>query len=128
MCAVNPVCKLYSRTVLGLKISTLPSHPFFCSDPKGINISQIQMTLFIILCYILICACVFFFCTAVLSRGTKGIPQSSIGFRMNVGKLESRMICRRLEKDGMIKVRPRLLIHCYIIFRPFLPPNQICIC
>lgn len=65
----------------------------------------------------------FFFCTAVLSRGTKGIPQSSIGFRMNVGKLESRMICRRLEKDGMIKVRPRLLIHCYIIFRPFLPPN-----
>ncbi|XP_029706384.1 general transcription factor 3C polypeptide 1 isoform X2 [Takifugu rubripes] len=39
----------------------------------------------------------------VLSCGSKGIPQSSIGFRMNIGKLESRMICRRLERDGMIK-------------------------
>nr|XP_046226632.1 general transcription factor 3C polypeptide 1-like [Scatophagus argus] len=39
----------------------------------------------------------------VLSCGTKGIPQRSVGFRMNVGKLESRMICRRLEKDGVIK-------------------------
>ncbi|XP_045903076.1 general transcription factor 3C polypeptide 1-like [Micropterus dolomieu] len=39
----------------------------------------------------------------VLSCGTKGIPQSGIGVRMNVGKLESRMICRRLERDGLIK-------------------------
>ncbi|XP_033480322.2 general transcription factor IIIC subunit 1 [Epinephelus lanceolatus] len=39
----------------------------------------------------------------VLSAGTKGMPQRGIGLRMNVGKLESRMICRRLERDGMIK-------------------------
>ncbi|XP_044044024.1 general transcription factor 3C polypeptide 1 [Siniperca chuatsi] len=39
----------------------------------------------------------------VLSCGTKGIPQSGIGLRMNVGKLESRMLCRRLERDGVIK-------------------------
>ncbi|KAM9363755.1 general transcription factor 3C polypeptide 1 [Symphorus nematophorus] len=39
----------------------------------------------------------------VLSCGAKGIPQRSIGFRMNVGKLESRMLCRRLERDGVIK-------------------------
>ncbi|CAK6972755.1 general transcription factor 3C polypeptide 1-like [Scomber scombrus] len=39
----------------------------------------------------------------VLSCGTKGIPQSGIGLRMNVGKLESRMLCRKLERDGMIK-------------------------
>ncbi|XP_040001751.1 general transcription factor 3C polypeptide 1 [Xiphias gladius] len=39
----------------------------------------------------------------VLSRGTKGIPQTGIGYRMNVGKLESRMLCRRLERDGLIK-------------------------
>ncbi|XP_070771379.1 general transcription factor 3C polypeptide 1 [Enoplosus armatus] len=39
----------------------------------------------------------------VLSCGAKGIPQSSIGFRMNVGKLESRMLCRKLERDGVIK-------------------------
>ncbi|XP_027139206.1 general transcription factor 3C polypeptide 1 isoform X2 [Larimichthys crocea] len=39
----------------------------------------------------------------VLSCGTKGIPQSGVGFRMNVGKLESRMLCRRLERDGVIK-------------------------
>ncbi|XP_035516207.1 general transcription factor 3C polypeptide 1-like isoform X2 [Morone saxatilis] len=39
----------------------------------------------------------------VLACGTKGIPQSRIGFRMNVGKLESRMICRRLDSYGVIK-------------------------
>lgn len=39
----------------------------------------------------------------VLSCGSKGIPQSGIGLRMNVGKLESRMICRRLERAGLIK-------------------------
>ncbi|XP_029367452.1 general transcription factor 3C polypeptide 1 [Echeneis naucrates] len=39
----------------------------------------------------------------VLSCGTKGIPKSGIGYRMNVGKLESRMLCRRLERDGFIK-------------------------
>uniref|UniRef100_A0A8C4IB21 General transcription factor 3C polypeptide 1 n=1 Tax=Dicentrarchus labrax TaxID=13489 RepID=A0A8C4IB21_DICLA len=38
-----------------------------------------------------------------IACGTKGIPQSGIGFRMNVGKLESRMICRRLESYGVIK-------------------------
>ncbi|XP_059189576.1 general transcription factor 3C polypeptide 1 [Centropristis striata] len=39
----------------------------------------------------------------VASSGTKGIAQRGIGLRMNVGKLESRMICRRLERDGAIK-------------------------
>ncbi|XP_028268672.1 general transcription factor 3C polypeptide 1 [Parambassis ranga] len=39
----------------------------------------------------------------VLSSGTKGIPQRAISCRMNVGKLESRMLCRRMEKDGVIK-------------------------
>uniref|UniRef100_A0A671TTZ8 Ral transcription factor IIIC subunit 1 n=1 Tax=Sparus aurata TaxID=8175 RepID=A0A671TTZ8_SPAAU len=39
----------------------------------------------------------------VLSCGTKGIPKTAVGLRMNVGKLESRMLCRRMEKDGIIK-------------------------
>ncbi|XP_031719024.1 general transcription factor 3C polypeptide 1 [Anarrhichthys ocellatus] len=39
----------------------------------------------------------------VLSCGTKGITQRDIGIRMNVGKLEARMICRRLERDAVIK-------------------------
>ncbi|XP_041790222.1 general transcription factor 3C polypeptide 1 [Chelmon rostratus] len=39
----------------------------------------------------------------ILSCGTKGIPQRDIRFSMNVGKLESRMLCRRLERDGLIK-------------------------
>ncbi|XP_069023396.1 general transcription factor 3C polypeptide 1 [Embiotoca jacksoni] len=39
----------------------------------------------------------------ILSSGSKGVPQRGISFRMNVGKLESRMICRRLEQDGIIK-------------------------
>ncbi|XP_061576125.1 general transcription factor 3C polypeptide 1-like [Cololabis saira] len=39
----------------------------------------------------------------ILSSGTNGIPQSAIGSRMNVGKLESRMIWRKLERDGVIK-------------------------
>ncbi|XP_023153479.2 general transcription factor 3C polypeptide 1 isoform X2 [Amphiprion ocellaris] len=39
----------------------------------------------------------------ILSSGTKGIPQRDIVFRMNISKLEARMLCRRLEKDGFIK-------------------------
>nr|XP_019958712.1 PREDICTED: general transcription factor 3C polypeptide 1 [Paralichthys olivaceus] len=39
----------------------------------------------------------------VLSCGTKGMPKTGIGYVMNVGKLESRMICRRLERDGVVK-------------------------
>uniref|UniRef100_A0A3B4WXI4 Ral transcription factor IIIC subunit 1 n=1 Tax=Seriola lalandi dorsalis TaxID=1841481 RepID=A0A3B4WXI4_SERLL len=39
----------------------------------------------------------------VLSSGTKGIPKTGIGYKMNVGKLESRMLCRRLEREGLIK-------------------------
>ncbi|KAM7394584.1 hypothetical protein PAMP_021375 [Pampus punctatissimus] len=39
----------------------------------------------------------------VLSCGAKGIPQSGLGSRMNVGKLESRMLCRKMERDGTIK-------------------------
>uniref|UniRef100_UPI003AAA6387 general transcription factor 3C polypeptide 1 n=1 Tax=Centroberyx gerrardi TaxID=166262 RepID=UPI003AAA6387 len=39
----------------------------------------------------------------VISSGTRGISQSALGSRMNVGKLEARMICRKLEREGMIK-------------------------
>uniref|UniRef100_A0A8D3E5A1 B-block binding subunit of TFIIIC domain-containing protein n=1 Tax=Scophthalmus maximus TaxID=52904 RepID=A0A8D3E5A1_SCOMX len=39
----------------------------------------------------------------VLSCGTKGTSKSDISYRMNVGNLESRMLCRRLERDGLIK-------------------------
>ncbi|XP_028307045.1 general transcription factor 3C polypeptide 1 [Gouania willdenowi] len=39
----------------------------------------------------------------VLSAGPKGIAQRDISLRMNVDKLESRMLCRKLMNDGMIK-------------------------
>ncbi|XP_061082506.1 general transcription factor 3C polypeptide 1 [Conger conger] len=39
----------------------------------------------------------------VVSSGTKGISQSTLRMRMNVGKLEGRMICRLLERNKMIK-------------------------
>ncbi|XP_056265529.1 general transcription factor 3C polypeptide 1-like isoform X2 [Pseudoliparis swirei] len=39
----------------------------------------------------------------VLSSGTKGITRRDIEQIMRVGKLESRMICRRLERDEVIK-------------------------
>ncbi|KAL6111010.1 gtf3c1 [Pungitius sinensis] len=39
----------------------------------------------------------------VLASGSKGIKQRDLGLRMNVGKLESRMLCRRLERDALIK-------------------------
>uniref|UniRef100_A0A3P9MSF8 Ral transcription factor IIIC subunit 1 n=1 Tax=Poecilia reticulata TaxID=8081 RepID=A0A3P9MSF8_POERE len=39
----------------------------------------------------------------ILSSGTKGVPQREIGLRMNVGRLESRMICRKMDRDGVIK-------------------------
>ncbi|XP_077461274.1 general transcription factor 3C polypeptide 1 [Stigmatopora argus] len=39
----------------------------------------------------------------VLSSGTLGISQSGIASKMNIGKLEARMICRKLERDGIIK-------------------------
>ncbi|XP_011476240.2 general transcription factor 3C polypeptide 1 isoform X3 [Oryzias latipes] len=39
----------------------------------------------------------------VLSCGTKGIPQRDITSKMNIGNLESRMIIRKLERDGLIK-------------------------
>ncbi|XP_074545488.1 general transcription factor 3C polypeptide 1 [Halichoeres trimaculatus] len=39
----------------------------------------------------------------VLSSGANGIPKSTIAFKMNIGKLESRMIVRTLERAGMIK-------------------------
>uniref|UniRef100_A0A3B3WU31 Uncharacterized protein n=1 Tax=Poecilia mexicana TaxID=48701 RepID=A0A3B3WU31_9TELE len=40
----------------------------------------------------------------LLSSGTKGVPHREIGLRMNVGRLESRMICRKMDRDGVIKV------------------------
>lgn len=39
----------------------------------------------------------------VLSSGTKGIAKTGLGFEMNIGKLESRMISRTLEREGLIK-------------------------
>ncbi|XP_072514014.1 general transcription factor 3C polypeptide 1 isoform X2 [Salminus brasiliensis] len=39
----------------------------------------------------------------VVLTGSKGISQSALRGRLNVGKLESRMICRVLERNGMIK-------------------------
>uniref|UniRef100_A0A3B5MCZ8 Uncharacterized protein n=1 Tax=Xiphophorus couchianus TaxID=32473 RepID=A0A3B5MCZ8_9TELE len=39
----------------------------------------------------------------ISSSGPKGIPQREIGLRMNVGRLESRMICRKMDRDGVIK-------------------------
>ncbi|XP_016329029.1 general transcription factor 3C polypeptide 1, partial [Sinocyclocheilus anshuiensis] len=39
----------------------------------------------------------------VVSTGTRGISQSALRGRLNLGKLEGRMICRLLERIGMIK-------------------------
>ncbi|KAF7662374.1 hypothetical protein LDENG_00237400 [Lucifuga dentata] len=39
----------------------------------------------------------------VLSSGTTGISQRALGYRMNVGKLEARMLCRKLERDDLVK-------------------------
>ncbi|XP_072568646.1 general transcription factor 3C polypeptide 1 [Paramormyrops kingsleyae] len=39
----------------------------------------------------------------IISSGTKGISQTALRGRMNVGKLEARMMCRLLERNGMIK-------------------------
>uniref|UniRef100_A0AAY4B7J4 B-block binding subunit of TFIIIC domain-containing protein n=1 Tax=Denticeps clupeoides TaxID=299321 RepID=A0AAY4B7J4_9TELE len=39
----------------------------------------------------------------VVRAGTRGISQTDLRGRLNVGKLESRMICRVLERNNMIK-------------------------
>ncbi|XP_048869314.1 general transcription factor 3C polypeptide 1-like isoform X3 [Brienomyrus brachyistius] len=39
----------------------------------------------------------------IISSGTKGISQTALRGHMNVGKLEARMMCRLLERNGMIK-------------------------
>uniref|UniRef100_A0A8C1XUU2 General transcription factor IIIC subunit 1 n=1 Tax=Cyprinus carpio TaxID=7962 RepID=A0A8C1XUU2_CYPCA len=39
----------------------------------------------------------------VVSTGTRGISQSLLRGRLNIGKLEGRMVCRLLERIGMIK-------------------------
>ncbi|XP_076003891.1 general transcription factor 3C polypeptide 1 isoform X2 [Genypterus blacodes] len=39
----------------------------------------------------------------VSSSGARGISQSALGYRMNVGKLEARMLCRKLERDELVK-------------------------
>ncbi|XP_032419900.1 general transcription factor 3C polypeptide 1 [Xiphophorus hellerii] len=39
----------------------------------------------------------------ISSSGPKGVPQREVGLRMNVGQLESRMICRKMDRDGVIK-------------------------
>uniref|UniRef100_I3IU78 Ral transcription factor IIIC subunit 1 n=1 Tax=Oreochromis niloticus TaxID=8128 RepID=I3IU78_ORENI len=69
-------------------------------------------------CCVNCCLLSFFSCNAVLSSGTKGIPQRDIALRLNVSKLEARMLWRRLEKDGLIKVRsgPMLLFFRSLFF------------
>ncbi|XP_055079571.1 general transcription factor 3C polypeptide 1-like [Periophthalmus magnuspinnatus] len=39
----------------------------------------------------------------VVLSGTKGLTCVGLGAKMNVGKLERRMICRQLEREGVIK-------------------------
>ncbi|XP_062389121.1 general transcription factor 3C polypeptide 1 [Sardina pilchardus] len=39
----------------------------------------------------------------VVNAGTKGISQSELRKRLNIGKLEARMICRLLDRNDMIK-------------------------
>ncbi|XP_037545732.1 general transcription factor 3C polypeptide 1 [Nematolebias whitei] len=39
----------------------------------------------------------------ILSSGTKGCSQRDISLKMNIGQLESRMVWRKLLKDGLIK-------------------------
>ncbi|KAK7929622.1 hypothetical protein WMY93_006017, partial [Mugilogobius chulae] len=39
----------------------------------------------------------------VVSSGTRGLTCVAIGTKLNVGKLERRMICRKLEREGVIK-------------------------
>uniref|UniRef100_A0A667WIL2 Ral transcription factor IIIC subunit 1 n=1 Tax=Myripristis murdjan TaxID=586833 RepID=A0A667WIL2_9TELE len=39
----------------------------------------------------------------IVACGTRGISQTALAMRMSIGKLESRMICRKLERDGIIK-------------------------
>uniref|UniRef100_A0A667WLB0 Ral transcription factor IIIC subunit 1 n=1 Tax=Myripristis murdjan TaxID=586833 RepID=A0A667WLB0_9TELE len=41
----------------------------------------------------------------IVACGTRGISQTALAMRMSIGKLESRMICRKLERDGIIKVK-----------------------
>uniref|UniRef100_A0AAX7SKG7 B-block binding subunit of TFIIIC domain-containing protein n=1 Tax=Astatotilapia calliptera TaxID=8154 RepID=A0AAX7SKG7_ASTCA len=56
----------------------------------------------------------------LLSSGTKGIPQRDIAFRLNVSKLEARMLWRRLEKDGLIKVTSGHMLLFFLSFCPSL--------
>uniref|UniRef100_A0A8C2WE14 General transcription factor 3C polypeptide 1 n=1 Tax=Cyclopterus lumpus TaxID=8103 RepID=A0A8C2WE14_CYCLU len=46
----------------------------------------------------------------VLSRGTKGITRRDVEVIMRIGKLESRMICRRLEREGVRTLHCRLCL------------------
>uniref|UniRef100_A0A3B5MPK9 Uncharacterized protein n=1 Tax=Xiphophorus couchianus TaxID=32473 RepID=A0A3B5MPK9_9TELE len=62
----------------------------------------------------------------ISSSGPKGIPQREIGLRMNVGRLESRMICRKMDRDGVIKVNLAVYFTLKSAFtlraKPLLPP------
>ncbi len=73
---------------------------------------HLQMILLLIFCTFLL--------LVVLSCGTKGVPQSGIGNRLNVGKLESRMLCRRMETQGVVKVRAVKLMQTWS-----LTPNSL---
>ncbi|XP_066516426.1 general transcription factor 3C polypeptide 1-like [Hoplias malabaricus] len=39
----------------------------------------------------------------VMAMGPKGISQTALSMRLNIGKLEGRMVCRVLEKHNMVK-------------------------
>uniref|UniRef100_A0A3Q3AAB1 Ral transcription factor IIIC subunit 1 n=1 Tax=Kryptolebias marmoratus TaxID=37003 RepID=A0A3Q3AAB1_KRYMA len=75
----------------------------------------------------------FFLFISVLSSGAKGCSQRDISSRMNIGHLESRMVWRKLQRDGVIKVRSLqysvcfvrvVLFSCIIFFFFFFLPDQ----
>lgn len=93
-----------------LTFSTWPSNPLFLfrfGVEKEKRQSPWTKTRHFVLHMTFLTKC---FCShAVLAAGTKGVPQTGLGFRLNIGKLESRMLCRRLERDGLIKVNPKFI-------------------
>lgn len=61
----------------------------------------------------------------VVAAGTKGISQSELRKRLNIGKLEGRMICRLLERNEMIKVQAHFFISFFISLRRKLEKSVV---
>lgn len=66
---------------------------------------------------------------SVVTTGSKGISKTALRGRLNIGKLESRMICKVLERNKMIKV-----IHtytdtqCYVVDVLHVTMLGVCVC